>query len=60
MALPDDGKLAFVLLSVAEPARSDQHDRGLGRADGLLQRPNPGQARREIAAIEERLQPVGT
>ena len=52
--LADKGEFAFVLLGVAEPARPDQHDRRLGRADGLFQRANPRQTRRKIAAIEER------
>ena len=54
--LADKGEFTFVLLGVAEPARPDQHDRRLGCADGLFQRANPGQPRRKIAAIEERLQ----
>jgi hypothetical protein len=36
--LADQGKVAFVLLGVAEPARPDQHDRSIGCSDGLLQR----------------------
>ena len=56
--MPDNGKLAFVLLGVAEPARSDQHDHSFGCADRLFQRPDLGQARRKIAAIEERPQPL--
>jgi hypothetical protein len=46
------------LLGVAEAARSDQHDRSLRRIDGLFQRPDPGQARRQPAAVEVRLQPL--
>ena len=41
-ALADKGEFALVLLGVTEPVRSDQHDRRLGGADGLFQRPNPG------------------
>ena|SRR5438132_1286287 len=39
-------KFSFVLLGIAEPTRSDQHDHGLGCADGLFQRANPRQTRR--------------
>src|SRR5262245_31748640 len=52
-ALADNGEFTFILLSVAEPARPDQHDHRLGRANSLFQRPNPGQAWCKIAAIEE-------
>ena len=58
--LADKGEFAFVLLGVAEPARSDQHDRRLGCADGLFQRANPRQTRRKIAAIKEGLQALVT
>lgn len=46
-------ELAFVVLGIAEPARSDQHDRRFGGADRLLQSSDPGQARRQLPAIEE-------
>jgi hypothetical protein len=44
--LTHKGEFTFVLLGVAEPARSDQHDCRLGGADGLFQRANPRQTRR--------------
>ena len=53
VALANNGGLPFILLGVAKPVRSDEHNRGLGGADGLFQRPNPRQPRRQIAAIEE-------
>src|SRR5262249_4776865 len=47
--LPHKGELSFVLLGVAEPTLPNQYDHGLGGPDGLLQRPNPGQPRKQIA-----------
>src|SRR5262249_40015959 len=44
--LTDQGKVALVLLGVAEPTRPDQHDHGLGGADDLFQRANPRQTPR--------------
>jgi hypothetical protein len=41
-ALADNRKLAFVLLSIAEPTRSDQHDCRFGCANCLFQRADPG------------------
>jgi hypothetical protein len=48
------------LLCVPEPARPDQHDHGFGGADGLFQRANPRQTRRQITAVKEGLQALVT
>ena len=43
VALANNGGLPFILLGVAEPVRSNQHDGRLGRAVRGFQRRNPGQ-----------------
>ena len=58
--LTHKGEFTFVLLGVAEPTRPDQHDHGLGCADGLFQRANPRQTRRQITAVKEGLQALVT
>jgi len=47
-------------LCISEPARPDQHNHGLGGADGLFQRANPRQTRRQITAVKEGLQALVT